>query len=110
MLCSAGQILCRGPKHFDEAKGSLMDRPDSHGAAPSRADQIEQQPVLRIILDMVAGFCTGTRCACCILPPSSSRPMIGPVHPKVSRACHQGFCDVLLQGQAWSTACVMMSG
>ena len=67
MLSSAGQILCRGPKHFDEAKGSLMDRPDSHGAAPSRADQIEQQPVLRIIVDMVAGFCTGARCACCIL-------------------------------------------
>ena len=60
------QPACRGPRQIDEALAGLMELPDGHAAAPSPAAHL-QRPALRIIIDMVAGFCTGARYACCIL-------------------------------------------
>ena len=57
---------CRGPKQVDEAMAGLMDRPESSRHELSGAAQLQQQPLLKIVTDLVAIFCTGTRYASCL--------------------------------------------
>ena len=44
----------------------LMDRPESSRHELSGAAQLQQQPLLKIVTDLVAKFCTGFRYASCL--------------------------------------------
>ena len=63
-------LYCRGPKQVDEASEGLMDRPEDH-QEPSAAAQSEQQPILQLVLKVVASFCTRARYAIYLQPAAS---------------------------------------